>query len=401
MTNYKDKKVAILGAGVEGISSAEFLVKNGADVTVFDKKNSESLEKEVLDQLKKLNIKLVFGKDYLRKLSEFDVIVRSPGIHKDMDVLSEARKKGSLVTSQTKIFFDMCPGKIIGVTGTKGKGTTSSLIYEMLKKEGLDVYLGGNIGNPPLTFLDKLNENSWVVLELSSFQLHDLRKSPNIAVMLMVTSEHLDYHKDVYEYVDAKRNIFRAQTSSDFAIINKDYPASNESDIETLGQLYYISRERSVDKGTYVKDGAIWLKNKVEEKLIDVKDILLPGKHNFENVAAAAVAAHLAGVSLKSIREVLKQFKGLEHRLELVRTVRGVRYYDDSFSTTPETAIAAIEAFDAPEILILGGSGKESDFYELGKTIREAKNIKAIIGIGYEWERMKSQFPVSNFRRLS
>ena len=398
MTNFKGKKVAVLGAGVEGISSAEFLVKNGADVTVFDKKNSESLEKEVLDQLKKLDVKLVFGKDYLRVLSEFDVIVRSPGIHKDTDELSEARKKGSLVTSQTKIFFGLCPAKIIGVTGTKGKGTTSSLIYEMLKKEGLDVYLGGNIGNPPLSFLDKLNEDSWVILELSSFQLHDLDKSPHIAVMLMVTSEHLDYHKDVYEYIDAKRNIFRAQTSSDFAIINKDYPASNESDIETLGQLYYISRERSVDKGTYVKDGAIWLKNKVEEKLIDVKDILLPGKHNFENVAAAAVAAHLAGVSLKSIREVLKQFKGLEHRLELVRTVRGVRYYDDSFSTTPETAIAAIEAFDAPEILILGGSGKESDFYELGKTIREAKNIKAIIGIGYEWERMKSQFPVSNFQ---
>ena len=396
MTNFKGKKVAVLGAGVEGISSAEFLVKNGADVTVFDKKNSESLEKEVLDQLKKLDVKLVFGKDYLRVLSEFDVIVRSPGIHKDTDELSEARKKGSLVTSQTKIFFGLCPAKIIGVTGTKGKGTTSSLIYEMLKKEGLDVYLGGNIGNPPLSFLDKLNEDSWVILELSSFQLHDLDKSPHIAVMLMVTSEHLDYHKDVYEYIDAKRNIFRAQTSSDFAIINKDYPASNESDIETLGQLYYISRERSVDKGTYVKDGAIWLKNKVEEKLIDVKDILLPGKHNFENVAAAAVAAHLAGVSLKSIREVLKQFKGLEHRLELVRTVRGVRYYDDSFSTTPETAIAAIEAFDAPEILILGGSGKESDFYELGKTIREAKNIKAIIGIGYEWERMKSQFPVSS-----
>ena len=240
--------------------------------------------------------------------------------------------------------------------------------------------------------MDKLNAQSVVVLELSSFQLLDLNKSPHVAVMLMTTSEHLDYHKDLEEYVDAKRNILKFQTKKDFAILNRDYIASNESDIHTNAKVFYVSTERNGYEGCSIKDNEVFLKlNGKEDKIIDASEILLPGKHNLENVSAAVLAATLSGVSKENIVLVLKTFKGLEHRLELVATINGVKYYDDSFSTTPETAMAAIEAFKEPEILILGGSSKNSDFTELGKVISLHKNIKAIIGIGLEWTKIKSK----------
>ena len=371
--NFKGKEIAVLGAGLEGLSSVEFLKKKGAKVTVLDVKDD---------------------KNYLNDLEKYDFIVRTPGIK-----LSERPNLEDKITSQTKLFFDLCPCPIIGATGTKGKGTTASLIYETLKVQGKDAYLGGNIGVPPLTFLEKLTKDSVVVLELSSFQLLDLSLSPHIAVMLMTTSEHLNWHKDVLEYIDAKRNILRYQKHEDFAIINKDYPAARESDVHTDARVFYISREEEVLDGCFVKDGKVILRRGgVEEEIVDVDDILLPGRHNLENVCAAVMAAFLAGVSKKNIAQVLKIFKGLEHRLELVGEAGGVRYYDDSFSTTPETAIAAIQAFSDPEILILGGSSKNSDFSELGKVIFETSNIKAIIGIGVEWEKIKQEIKTSRIK---
>lgn len=369
----RSKKIAVIGEGMEGLSSAKYFKKHGAKVTILDQKQS---------------------KDYLKNLYKYDLIVRSPGVK--LETIRRALGKNeaaiNAVTSQTKLFFDLCPCPIIGVTGTKGKGTTASLIYEMLKKQGFDAYLGGNIGAPPFEFLDKLNAHSKVVLELSSFQLMDLDKSPNIAVMLMVTSEHLDYHKNLEEYIGAKRNILKNQQESDFAIINIDYLTSRESDIETSGQIYFVSREDECNNGCFVKDNAIYIKDgETEEKVINTSEILLPGEHNYENVCAAVMAAYLSGVEIHNIAYVLKNFKGLEHRLELVATINGVKYYDDSFSTTPETAIAAIKAFKNPEILILGGSSKNSNFEELGRVIGDSENIKAIIGIRVEWERIKSE----------
>ena len=364
--NFQHKKIAVIGEGLEGLSSAKYLKDKGAGVIILDKKQ---------------------GDNYLEGLDKYDLIVRSPGVKPQL--LGKYRN----VTSQTMLFFELAPCKIIGVTGTKGKGTTSSLIYEMLKKQGFDAYLGGNIGEPPFNFLDKLNAQSVVVLELSSFQLLDLDKSPHIAVMLMTTSEHLDYHSDVDEYVDAKRNILKFQTEKDYAILNRDYPASNESDIHTNAKVFYVSTERNGYEGCSVKDNAVILNlNGKEEKIINTSEILLPGKHNLENVCAAVLAATLSRVSKENIASVLKTFKGLEHRLESVSTVKGVKYYDDSFSTTPETAIAAINAFNNPEILILGGSSKNSNFKELGEVISKAENIKAIIGIGVEWPRIKEKF---------
>lgn len=429
--SFKNKKTAVIGIGVEGISSAKFLLGKGVSVSILDKKTKDQVDKEYLKEARKIDVKLVLGEKYLKDLSQFSFIVRSPGVKLITSEIKDVISSGANVTSQTKIFFDLAPCQIIGVTGTKGKGTTSSLIFEMLKLSGKNAYLGGNIGVPPLDFLDKLNEQSIVVLELSSFQLQDLKKSPHIGVMLMTTSEHLDYHKDLPEYIEAKRNLLRFQDKEDLAVINRDYVASRESDILTNGQIFQISREDEVSQGCYVKDGKVWikgavaahenirvhnagkfgLKNKKADganahfeiftssprptKVVDIKDILLPGEHNLENVCAAVMAAYLAGVGTQNITQVLKTFKGLEHRLELVGEAKGVRYYDDSFSTTPETAIAAIKAFKEPEILILGGSSKRSDFKELGKTILNSSNIKAIIGIGEEWIRIKFELPNS------
>jgi UDP-N-acetylmuramoylalanine--D-glutamate ligase len=386
-TDFKNKKIAVLGLGVEGLSSVRFLVKNGAQVWGLDRRNKEDIDQEMLTQAEGLGARFVLGSDYLKDISDFDLIVRSPGVK--LSLLEGVKEK---VTSQTKLFFDLCPARVVGITGTKGKGTTSSLIYEMLKASGKDVYLGGNIGTPPLDFLDQLTPESWAVLELSSFQLQDLHKSPHIAVMLMVTSEHLDYHKDISEYVEAKRNILAHQTPEDFAVLNRDYPASNESDVYTTGKVFYVSRERETDNSCFSFGNKITLrKNGSDEDVIQTSEIIIPGRHNLENICAAVMAAKLAGVGINTIAQVLKSFKGLEHRLELVATVGGVSYYNDSFSTIPESTIAAIEAFNQPEILILGGSSKGSDFTELGRVISEANNIKVIIGIGDEWEEIKSK----------
>jgi UDP-N-acetylmuramoylalanine--D-glutamate ligase len=394
--NFKGKKVAVLGFGQEGSSAANFLLEKGATISIFDVRSQDKFEKSKISEFKNKGVS--FGFDlYPKDFSEFDLVLRSPGISPLSSVIQRVKAQGVKVTSVTKIFFDLCPCPIIGVTGTKGKGTTSSLIYEMLKKQGFDAYLGGNIGLPPLEFLSSLKHDSWVVLELSSFQLQDLTKSPKISVLLMITSEHLDYHRDVKEYIEAKRNILRYQAPADFAVINRDYPGSNESDIYTQAQVYHVSRERDSEQGCYIRDGHVVIKvNGDETKVIPTKDILLPGRHNLENACAASMAAYLAGVEIQNIAGVLKEFKGLAHRLELVRVFGGVRYYDDSFSTTPETAIAAIEAFEDNKILILGGSSKHSDFTRLGKVICETKNIKAIIGIGEEWERIRAELKVES-----
>ena len=352
----KHKKILIIGYGVEGKAVEVFLKKNipAAIIGIADMQD---------------------GKNYLDKQSEYDLAIKSPGIKPDLLSIP--------YTTGTNIFISNYKGKSIGVTGTKGKSTTTVLIYEMLKKQGKDVYLGGNIGEPPINFLDKLNEDSWSVLELSSFQLQDIKKSPNIAVVLMIKHDHLDYHKDIKEYVDAKRNILRFQKVTDYAIINRDYPASVESDVETLGKIFYISRERITDVDCFVADSSIWIKEKEKnEKVIEIEDLLLLGKHNIENVCAAIIAAKIAGVQIKNIAEVLKTFRGLEHRLEYVGERYGIQFYNDSLSTIPDASIEAIEAFDDKvKTLIAGGFDRGVDYKELGEYLVKS-NVKTLILFG-------------------
>lgn len=356
------KRILIIGYGVEGKAAEAFLKKHcvNSQIGVADKKD---------------------GENYLDKQQDYDLAVKSPGVPPDLVTIP--------YTTATNIFFSNYRGKTIGVTGTKGKSTTSTLIYEMLKKAKKDVYLGGNIGEPAINFLDKLNDASWTVLELSSFQLQDIRKSPNIAVVLMITSDHLDYHKDITQYVEAKRNIVKFQTKNDFAIFNRDYPAANESDIYTEGKVFYVSRERETDNACFAFDGKIKVRiNGQDEKIIKTSDIRLPGKHNIENVCAAVKAAKLAGVPAETIVTVLRIFSGLPDRLEFAGEKNGILFYNDSLSTIPEAAIEAMETFpDKVETLIAGGHERGIDYTELGKYLSRS-SVRTLILFPTSGERI-------------
>jgi UDP-N-acetylmuramoylalanine--D-glutamate ligase len=391
-------KIAILGFGKEGISTLKFLKRqpefHGAEIWALDKNEKLKFPRRIFSQL---------GENYLEGLDRFDLIVRSPGIRYNLLKIQQAIKGGIEVTSPTKLFFEKCPATIIGVTGTKGKGTTSTLIYKILKAArekrflgGLGmtegrVFLAGNIGTPALDILPGLDKKSYVVLEMSSFQLIDLKQSPHIAVALMVTSEHLDWHKDRKEYRDAKANIVRFQSPRDFAVLARDYPASMAFGRSTEAEVLMFSRRTKVKKGTYVENGSFWFSDGTQkEKICGTERLQIPGEHNWENVSAAITVAKILKIPNATIEKAVYGFKGLEHRLEFVGKKRGIRYYNDSYSTTPETAIAAIKAFKEPKILILGGSSKGSDFAELGAIISKSKTIKGIVGIGAEWPRIKA-----------
>ena len=389
MDKYKNKKVAIIGFEINGKDALDYLLPKGADIVVFDEKELDEL---VLEGVDRSLVKFSTGSEYLKNgLTEFDYIFRSPAVYRFKPEIVDAEKHGVEVTSPIKLFFDLCPGKIIGVTGTKGKGTTCTLIYEILKKSNKEVYLAGNIGKPVLSLLPQLKEQSIVVLELSSFQLIDLEKPPHIAVVLNITSDHMDWHKDQEEYVKAKKNIVKHQTESDFAVINYDYKVSKSLENETQATKYYFSKNQAVT-GCYVSENTIYLNwgDEVQE-VIGVKDLILRGEHNWENVTAAILASSLVNADLESIRKAVLGFKGLEHRLEFVREVDRVKFYNDSFSTNIDTTVAAINAFKEDITLILGGFDKKLNYLELVERTFNASNLKNILLIGdigekyYQW----------------
>ena len=377
------KKVAILGLGIEGLSSLRFFKENGSEVDVKEKKEESEIDQEVLEKARNYTSDFKFGLDYLQNLLVYDIVVRSPSLRPDTPQLLEVSHNGVIITSNTKIFFDLCVGKIIGITCTKGKGTTTALIGEMLKKSGFRAFVGGNIGRPPLDFVHEIGVNNWAVLEMSSFQLIDMEKSPHVAVVLMVTSEHLEWHKDTTEYIEAKMNIVSHQEAQDFSVINVDYQGSSSFSDQTEAEKLFVSIHKEQDSGVYLKNEVITrtLSGKTEP-ILPVGEIFLRGRHNIENISAAAAASSVIGVRVEDIAKVAREFKGLPHRLEFIVEVSGVKYYNDSFSTTPETAIAALKSFTEPLILILGGSDKGSNYSELGKLINEVDNIKEIILIG-------------------
>ena len=352
INDLENKKILIVGKGIEGTAAYKYLRKHLPDAVI-----------DILDQKD--------GDNYLDKQKKYDIAIKSPGVKPELIKIP--------YTTSTNIFLGNAKGKAIGVTGTKGKSTTSTLIYKMLKEGGKDAYLGGNIGQAPLDFLDKLNDQSWTVLEMSSFQLRDLKISPYIAVFLMIGEEHLDYHKTFATYIDAKRNILRFQTPTDFAIINRDYLTSHESDIHTKGKMFQVSRERKCENGCFVEDNAVWISiDGKKEKIIDVDRIKLIGRHNLENVCAAVVAATLAGASKDSIRKVLSEFSGLEHRLEFVKDINGIRFYNDSLATIPQATIEALEALPETETLIAGGHDRGLDYAPLAKYLTNGQ-IKTLI----------------------
>ncbi len=388
----KNSKIGIIGAGVEGLAAAEYFKKHGyAQVQIFDQKD---------------------GSVYLEKACESDVLLRSPGVHvqKIMDALVKSGRQNKVdVTSTTQFFMENCPCPIIGVTGTKGKGTTSTLITLMLKEAGFEAYLGGNIGQSPLEFLDSLKPNSWVVLEMSSFQLQDLGVSPHIAVVLHVSSDHLDYHKDVNEYREAKSAIVKFQGVNDVAVFNEDYSESKYYMGLTKGDVLTVSREHEVAAGAFIKQGVesggeIMFKmgkNSPAEKIGDVDKVALIGAHHLENVLSAVTVARSLNLPISAIQKVLYSFEGLPHRLEFAKEIDGVKYYNDSFSTTPDTSIAATYAFNKPVILIAGGSEKFADYTEWGVQLQKNPQLKMVLLMGATAPRMREALKKAEKQRIS
>lgn len=382
----KQNKIAILGFGVEGQAVLEYLEKHGyKNITVCDKNVNLKA-----DFPKGVSAEL--GEDvYLEGLDKFDVIFRSPGIRWLTPQIQLAVQKGIEVTSCIKFFMDQCPCPVVGISGTKGKGTTSTLIYKILKKGGLNVYLGGNIGDPPIAFLDELKNEDVVVLELSSFQLHDLGKSPHYAVLLNTTIDHLDYHADREEYMEAKENLLIHQAKSSVAVMNKDYEYVKYYESLVKGKLMLVSRKDKVENGAYEKNGEIfYCGEKKCEKIMNASEIGLIGSHNLENVMPAIIISKEFKVTTKDIVKVVKEFKGLPHRLEFVKEVNGVKFYNDSFATTTETSMAAVDSFTQPTILIAGGYDKGLNYDEWAVKILTKPSLHTVILIGVLADKMEN-----------
>jgi UDP-N-acetylmuramoylalanine--D-glutamate ligase len=372
--------IAIVGFDVEGRASYDYFLAQNHQLTICDQNPDVAVPAGVAS---------VLGEAYLDDLDRFDVIVRTAGLPPSK-ILEKNPGVSSKITTHINEFFKVSPTKnIIGVTGTKGKGTTSSLITAMLKADGKDVYLGGNIGVPPLTFLHSLTPDSWIVLELSSFQLIDLKYSPHLAVCLMVVPEHLNWHTDLNEYIAAKSQLFAHQTLDDFAI----YFAGNMMSEQIAGngrgqKLPYFARH-----GAFVENGQIIIDG---QSICRVDELKLMGQHNWQNACAALTATWQISQDVAAIRSSLTTFSGLEHRLEFVREVNGVKYYDDSFGTTPETAVVAIQAFSEPKVVVLGGSDKGADYAELAEVVA-SNNVRSVILIGETAPKIKSALDFAGY----
>lgn len=375
-------KIAIVGYGEQGRSAYDYWRSPDNEITICDRDESLQLPDDVSAQL---------GIYYLHRLDRFDLIVRTPSVHPMEIVAQNSTETLSKVTTVTNEFLNACPSRnIIGITGTKGKGTTSTLIAKMLETAGMTVHLGGNIGIPPLDLLrNDIEPEDWVVLELANFQLIDLKSSPHIAICLMVAPEHLDWHASGEEYYNAKTQLFRHQIRDDFAIYNGHNEISKH--IASTGKGKKIPYMDS--PGAEVIDGKIM----IDDQLVcTTKELKLLGSHNWENACAAVTAVWKITQNIEAMRKVLTSFAGLEHRLELVRELDGVKYYDDSFGTTPETAIVAMRAFDEPKIIILGGSDKGASYYDLAQTVKNS-DVRKVILIGEQADRIQDALQEADY----
>jgi len=372
-----DKKIAVLGLGVSNRPLVRLLLSYGCDVTGCDRTPREKLDDEVLN-LEKSGCKLCCGDDYLDDIAA-DIVFRTPGMHPANPALVMLRNKGAKVTSEMEVFFELCPCKIIAVTGSDGKTTTTTLISEFLKAAGKKVWLGGNIGTPLLPVCSEMDEQDVAVVELSSFQLMDMERSAHVAVVTNLAPNHLDMHRDMDEYVDAKKNIFKYQTSGDKLILNADNEIT--ASFSGNGIVRYFSRKGKADvclNGTMITRDGVDVLNK--------NDILIPGEHNVENYMAAMLAVE-GIVSDEVICKVAKTFGGVEHRIELVRIKDGVRFYNDSIASSPSRTIAGLRSFQEKVLLIAGGYDKHIPYDVLGPEICD--HVKTVFINGATAQQIK------------
>ena len=387
--NIAGKKAAILGFGISNRPLARTLADWGASVTVFDKKEEEKFT-QILPEYREKGISFSFGGGYLDSLTGFEVIFRTPGMRFDLPQIKKALAEGAELTSEMEIFMRLCPAYIYAVTGSDGKTTTTTLIYEILKQEGYNCYLGGNIGTPLLDRVHEIKSGDRVVLELSSFQLHTMQNSPHVAVITNISPNHLDIHKSMEEYIDAKKNIFRFQNESGRVVLNYDNPVTRGFIPEVKGRPVLFSTREEGITGAYIRNNCVVFRNREDElAIMPVADIKLPGMHNVENFMAA-VSAVIPEVTLGAIQHIGKSFSGVEHRTEFVRKVNGISFFNDSIATSPTRTTASLKAFKGEVILIAGGYDKKLSYDELGETIQNY--VKAIVLLGDTADKIEAAY---------
>lgn len=373
--SIRGKRAAVLGVGISNTPLIQLLSDKGVRVTACDK-NVNALNTSLKAEFQDRGVELRLGEDYLKNLNH-DIIFKTPSMRYDLPELVAARKNGSVITSEMEVFFEICPVEIFAVTGSDGKTTTTTLIYEMLKKQGYNCYLGGNIGKPLLPEIEKIEKNDKIVVELSSFQLHTMKKSADVSVVTNISPNHLDIHKSMEEYIEAKKNIFLYQDENDCLVLNYDNDITKAFAGCAKGKVTFFSLNSRLENGIYLdKDGYIvYSENNNITKLFSRDEIFLPGNHNVENYMAAAAAVY-GSVSSDNMKAVAKELLGIEHRIEFVREKNKVKYYNNSIASSPTRAVAALNSFNQKVIMIAGGYDKKIPFEEMCPAIlRKVKHL--------------------------
>lgn len=381
----KGKKVAVVGIGVSNIPLIRFLVKLGAKVTAFDKKSREELG-EVANEFDNLSVVLELGDNYLDRLTGFEVVFKTPSMRIDCEALVRAKEEGAYITSEMEEFVKYCKGKIFGITGSDGKTTTTTIISKLLIEAGYKTWVGGNIGTPLFSNIEDITSEDKVVLELSSFQLMTMDTPIDVAVVTNLAPNHLDMHKDMEEYINAKKNIFLYQDKDGILILNRENEITHSFVPEAKGEVREFSSKQRLDKGAYFKDNILYVEG---EEVCTKDDILIKGIHNIENYLAAFLATK-EEVSIDIMKKVVKTFGGVEHRSELVRELNGVKYYNDSIASSPTRTLAGLFAFNQKVILIAGGYDKHIPFEPLAE--EGYPYIKELILLGATKDLIKEAF---------
>ena len=384
------KRVLVVGLGKSGVASALFLKKHGARVAVSDTKSGDELRNEIPVLLDN-GIAVETGGHGERTFRGQDLIVVSPGVPVDAPPLKQARSLGENVIGEIELAAQFLPGPVVAITGSNGKTTTTTLAGEIMTASGFPTLVGGNIGTPAISLAERATPETVIVLEVSSFQLETIQTfRPKVAVVLNVTPDHLDRHHTFEIYVDAKARLFENQQSDDFAVLNEDDPTCVAMGARTKAQVFWFSRHKEVKQGAWVHDGKILFRDaKGQREILEVSDIPLKGAHNLENVLAAVCAGALMECPADKIRQAVRDFKAVEHRLEFVATIRGVDYYNDSKATNVDATIKALESFPANIHLILGGKDKGSDYTVLNGLLKQ--RVKRVYTIGAAAAKIESQ----------
>ena len=374
------KKVAIIGMGVSNIPLLDYFQNLGAKVSVFDNKEYDKIDTQVINKISSYCMGMSFGKDYLSKLKGFDIIFRSPSCRPDTKELVEESQRGALVTSEIEMLMKLTPATVIGVTGSDGKTTTTSLIYEIIKEKGYKCFLGGNIGIPLFTKVKEMKPEDVVVLELSSFQLMDMDISPNISVVTNVSPNHLDIHKCYEEYIEAKASILNHQKENNILVLNYDNEITRDFAKRAKGKVKFFSSKEKLENGIIYNDGMIKsCEDGIRRHIINTKNLHLRGIHNYENICAA-ISATASLVDIETQIKAISNFKGVEHRIEFIREIDGVKWYNDSIGTSPTRTIAGLNSFDEKIVLIAGGYDKHLDYMPIAKPIVDHVSTLILMG---------------------